>query len=78
MFIFSLLIYGIFLIAYLSFFWALSYHLRNYQLPRERLPVVARAMVLAMMLLAAFSVVAFLAVPWDLVSRPSLSPMRSL
>jgi len=78
MFIFALLIYGVFLMAYLGFFWALSYHLRNYQLPGERLPIIARSLVLAMMILAAFSIIAFLAVPWDLIEpgafQSSLNP----
>jgi|GEM_PF-2570162 len=76
MFTIALIIYLVFLTVYLAFFWALTYHLRNYYIPGERLPVIARALVLSMMLLAAFSVVAFMAVPWDTIPKPS-SPSTS-
>lgn len=68
MFIIALVVYLVFLSIYLGFFWALAYHLRNYQLPGEHLPVIARALVLSMMLLAGFSLIAFLATPWDTIT----------
>lgn len=74
MFTFAFIIHLIFLASYIGFFWALTYHIRNYQLPGESLPVSVRVLVLAMIILAIFSVIAFLSVPWNDITSPSLDP----